>query len=178
MHPIYLIGYMGCGKTTLGRAVAHAASMRFIDLDEMIEQEQGMTVSEIFAARGEEVFRQLEREALRRVSTLSDVIIATGGGTPCREGMMELMLATGTPVYLTTGIDRLHSRLAVARATRPLIARLNDDELREFITRSLENRQPHYSRAKAQFDSTRLEDAGQIAATTQLFINQFIINDR
>ena len=174
MHPIYLIGYMGCGKTTLGRAVAHAASMRFIDLDEMIEQEQSMTISMIFARHGEEAFRRLEREALERVSLLSDVIIATGGGTPCRDGMMELMLATGTPVFLTTGIDRLHSRLAVARSTRPLIARLNDDELREFITSSLNARMPHYTRAAAQFDSTLLEDEEQIAATTQLFINQFI----
>ena len=175
MHPIYLIGYMGCGKTTLGHAVAHVASMQFVDLDQLIEQEQGMTISEIFARHGEETFRRLEREALTRMSTLSDVIIATGGGTPCREGMMELMLATGTTVYLETDIDRLHSRLAVARATRPLIARQNDDELREFITASLSERLPHYTRAAARFDSTMLEDEQQIAATTQRFINQFII---
>ena len=174
MHPIYLIGYMGCGKTTLGRAVAHAASMRFVDLDELIEQEQGMTISEIFATHGEETFRRLERETLGRVSSLSDVIIATGGGTPCRDGMMELMLATGTTVYLETNIDRLHSRLAVARATRPLIARLNDYELREFIISSLNARLPHYTRAAARFDSTLLEDEEQIAATTHRFINQFI----
>ncbi len=166
---------MGCGKTTLGRAVASAASMQFIDLDELIERESGMTIREIFNAHGEPYFRQLERETLEQVSKLDDVIIATGGGTPCQTKLMDLMLATGTPVFLEASIECLHSRLLQGRSARPLIASLSDDELLTFIANALDQRKPHYTRAAARFDSSRLEDAKQIAESTQRFIKQFIV---
>lgn len=171
MRPIYLIGYMGSGKTTLGRAVALAMSMRFVDMDEYIEQRRGMSVREIFAKEGEEAFRRLERDALDEVSAMRDVIVATGGGTPCQPGLMQTMLDTGLTVWLDVPVERLHERLAIAREQRPLIASLDDPELREYITRNLGLRKPHYSRAALTFDASRLEDADQIAQSTDQFIN-------
>ncbi|MDE5635144.1 MAG: shikimate kinase, partial [Muribaculaceae bacterium] len=96
MRPIYLIGYMGCGKTTLGRAVARRVSMPLIDLDEFIEQREGMTVRQIFEKHGEPYFRKAEHDSLLEVSRMDDVIVATGGGTPCQPGLLALMLGSGT----------------------------------------------------------------------------------
>lgn len=160
---------MGCGKTTLGRAAAHSLSLRFIDLDEYIEERSGATVSEIFASRGEQEFRALEREALEEVSSLPDTIIATGGGTPCQPGLMDLMLERGNVVFLDVNEDRLHERLKQARSTRPLIARLDDDTLRAFIGENLARRTPFYSRATFTFDSSRLENEEQIKETVNRF---------
>lgn len=176
MRPIYLIGYMGCGKTTLGRAVARCASMRFIDLDEYIEEREGMTVRQIFDTRGEAAFRDIERRTLVEVSQMADVIVATGGGTPCQPGLMDVMLDTGVTVWLEAPLDVLHRRLVEGRATRPLIARLDDTQLRDFIIAALEARRPHYSRAAARFNSSRLETAGEIAETSARFISQFLTN--
>lgn len=174
MRPIYLIGYMGCGKTTLGRAVAQRVSIPLIDLDEFIEQREGMTVRQIFEKQGEPYFRQAERAALLEVSRMTDVIVATGGGTPCQPGLLDIMLDSGTTVYLETSLDVLHRRLIDGRATRPLIARLDDNELKEFIIQALEARRPYYTRAAARFDSSRLETPEQIHATSTRFIHSFI----
>lgn len=174
MRPLFLIGYMGCGKTTLGRAVAQRVSMPLIDLDDYIEQRAGRTVSEIFATEGEAAFRALEREALAEVSAMSDVIVACGGGTPCQPGLMDAMLAAGTTVWLEAPIPVLARRLAEGKAQRPLIASLDDADLPPFIAEALGKRAPHYRRAAARFDSSRLETADEIAASAEKFINQFI----
>lgn len=162
---------MGCGKTTLGRAVAHRLSWEFVDLDEYIERLEGMTVRQIFETRGEPYFRQLERSVLGDLSGRDDVIVATGGGTPCQPGMMDLMLSTGIVVFLNVGEERLFERLTIARATRPLIAKLADDELRKFISRNLSQRLEHYTRATVTFDSSRLENSDQIESTTTEFVD-------
>lgn len=165
---------MGCGKTTLGRAVALAASMRFIDLDEYIEEREGMTVREIFELRGETYFRSLERETLGEVASLENTIIATGGGTPCQPGLMDIMNRAGSTVYLEVSPDILHRRLLQGRATRPLIASLDDNSLRVFITKALDSRSPHYREATHRFDSGYLEDTAQIKESVDKFILQFI----
>lgn len=177
MRPIYLIGYMGCGKTTLGRAVAAVARTRFVDLDEYIEQREGESITEIFARRGESAFRAIEREALNELSGESDIIIATGGGTPCQPGLMDIMLATGVTVHLDTPIDVLHRRLVEGRQQRPLIASLDDEQLLSFITNSLERRIESYSRAKYRFDSSLLESPSQVSRSVKLFIRKFISHD-
>ena len=146
-NTIFLIGYMGCGKTTLGRALAERADVTFIDLDDYVE---------IAASRAD-----------------GTTVVACGGGTPCFGDNMELMDSLGTTVHLVTSVDRLFGRLAVARAHRPLIASLSDDELRNFIVRQLDIRTPHYTRAKAEFDSTLLEDPDQIEQTARRFIDRF-----
>ena len=175
-NTIFLIGYMGCGKTTLGRALAERADVTFIDLDDYVEARAGMSISRIFADRGEAAFRAMEREALTEIAASradGTTVVACGGGTPCFGDNMELMDSLGTTVHLVTSVDRLFGRLAVARAHRPLIASLSDDELRNFIVRQLDIRTPHYTRAKAEFDSTLLEDPDQIEQTTRRFIDRF-----
>jgi len=174
VRPVYLIGYMGCGKTTLGRAVARRVSMPLIDLDEYIEQREGMTVRQIFEKHGEPYFRKAERDSLLEVSHMTDVLVATGGGTPCQPGLLDIMLGSGTAVYLEAPLDVLHRRLLAGRATRPLIAGLDDSALRAFIIQALEARLPYYTRAAARFDSSRLETPEQIHDTATRFINSFI----
>lgn len=174
MKPIFLIGYMGSGKSTLGNALAPLTGLRFIDLDDYIESREGMKITEIFSTRGEQAFREMEHDLLAEVAAMDDVIVGCGGGTPCRPGAMELMNDRGTTVYLDASFPRLLARLKEGRAKRPLIARLDDEELANFISSSLETRMPYYSLASESFPSDRLEDEGQIAESCAAFIDRFI----
>lgn len=173
MKPIFLIGYMGCGKTTLGRALSNASGLDFIDLDRYIENRFHSTVSALFAERGEEGFRLIERAMLDEVSRFSDVIIACGGGTPCFFNNMEMMNNRGTTIWLNTPIERLFERLQRNRSKRPIIANKSDDELLDFITDALRSREPHYSKASARFCATLLEDKSQITLTARDFCERF-----
>lgn len=173
MKPIFLIGYMGSGKSTLGKALASRCEVRFIDLDDYIEERSGKTIKEIFATEGEAAFRDLERRMLVEVSGFDNVLVACGGGTPCFGDNMELMNEHGVTVLLQASYERLFERLKRGRHKRPLIAALNDEELGDFITRQLELRMPHYSKATEVFDSTLLEDENQIERKCEAFISQF-----
>lgn len=164
---------MGCGKSTLGRALNKATGLEFIDLDHYIESRFHSTVSQLFARRGEEGFRRAEAAMLDEVSQFSDVIIACGGGTPCFFNNMELMNERGLTVWLTTPIDRLYERLQRNRSKRPILAGKSDEELMDFIVAALEQRKPHYSKAQAQFCATLLEDKSQISQTARQFASRF-----
>lgn len=178
MRPIFLIGFMCSGKTTLGRALASRTGMRFIDLDQMIEQEQGMSVKSIFSSLGETEFRRLEADALARVSMMSDVIIACGGGTPCSPGAMELMNGRGITVHLVPDQSRLVRRLMYGRRKRPLLATIStNEEMLDFARRKIAERAPWYDRAQHIFDSTMLETPMEIAITVDEFINEFFNGD-
>ena len=126
MKPVFLIGYMGCGKSTLGRALSVATGLDFIDLDHYIEQRFHATIAELFASRGEDGFRRVEQAMLREVCDFSDVIIACGGGTPCFFNNMDEMNAAGTTVWLNTPISRLYERLQRNRSKRPILANKSD----------------------------------------------------
>lgn len=169
MKPIFLIGYMGCGKSTMGRTVSALTGVPFIDLDNYIEQRFHLTVREIFAQRGEDGFRDVERRMLQEVADFEDVIVACGGGTPCFFDNMEYMNTHGTTVFLNTPIDRLHSRLMRGRHKRPLIADKDDEELMTFIKEALAKRMDHYSKAQISFSSERLENKSEIANTAREF---------
>lgn len=169
MQPIFLIGYMGCGKSTLGRNLSAATGIRFIDLDHYIETRFHRTVREIFAERGEDGFRDVERKMLHEVADFEDVIVACGGGTPCFFDNMEHMNSHGVTVFLNTSLDKLHTRLMRGRHKRPLIADKNDDELRKFIVEALEKRMPHYSKAQISFQSDLLENECEISDTVARF---------
>lgn len=169
MKPIFLIGYMGCGKSTMGRAISALTGVPFIDLDNYIEQRFHLTVKEIFAQRGEDGFRDVERRMLQEVADFEDVIVACGGGTPCFFDNMEYMNTHGTTVFLNTPIDRLHSRLMRGRHKRPLIADKDDEELMTFIKEALAKRMDHYSKAQISFSSERLENKSEIANTAREF---------
>lgn len=170
MQPIFLIGYMGCGKSTMGRAVSQLTGVSFIDLDNYIEGRYHMSVKEIFAKHGEEGFRDIERRMLQEVADFEDVIVACGGGTPCFFDNMEYMNAHGTTVFLNTPIPRLHSRLMRGRHKRPLIANKSEEELLEFIKKALADRWEHYAKAQIEFSSERLESREEIENTAREFI--------
>ncbi|MBE6308522.1 MAG: shikimate kinase [Bacteroidales bacterium] len=173
MTRILLTGYMGAGKTTLGRALAERLGMTFIDLDQYIEQRFRKSISQIFAEKGEEGFRDIERRMLHEVAEFEDVIISTGGGTPCFFDNIDFMNSKGITVYLKVPVERLFIRLSIARKQRPLIKDKNDEELRAFIAEQLAKREPHYSKAQYSFVADRLEDKEQIRESVEAFCRTF-----
>ena len=173
MTRILLTGYMGAGKTTLGRALAERLGITFIDLDQYIEQRFRKSISQIFAEKGEEGFRDIERRMLHEVAEFEDVIISTGGGTPCFFDNIDFMNSKGITVYLKVPVERLFIRLSIARRQRPLIKDKNDEELRAFIAEQLAKREPHYSKAQYSFVADRLEDKEQIRESVEAFCRTF-----
>ena len=129
MIRIFLIGYMGAGKTTLGKAFAREMGLTFIDLDWYIEEPFHKTVSQLFTERTEDGFRELEKKMLHEVAEFEDVVIATGGGTPCFFDNVDYMNSVGETVFLDFDIRVLFRRLKVAKQQRPLLANKTDEEL-------------------------------------------------
>lgn len=164
MTRIFLTGYMGAGKTTLGKAYAQAMSLDFIDLDWYIEGRFHKTVREIFSERGEEGFRQLEQRMLHEVAEFENVIISTGGGTPCFFDNMDYMNASGITVFLNVSTDVLFRRLKAGKQKRPLLANKTDEELKSSIVEALQARMPFYLKAQHIFQADELEDRRQIQA--------------
>ena len=135
MKPVFLIGYMGCGKTTLGEVLARQMGVRYIDLDELIETRQGMSTVRIFEELGEPRFRELEIQTLQDSAEMTDVIIGTGGGTPCHGENMALMNRAGITVWLTTSPERITARLLLPeqKCKRPKICHLPDEALLSMV---------------------------------------------
>ena len=167
MTRIFLIGYMGGGKTTLGKAFARAMELTFVDLDWYIEERYHKTVSQIFAERGEDGFRELEKRMLHEASDFEDVVISVGGGTPCFFDNMDYMNQVGETVFLDVDNQVLFRRLKVAKQQRPLLANKTDEELMAFIQEALEKRLPHYTKAKHVFNGELLENRYQIQQSVE-----------
>ena len=169
MKPVFLIGYMGCGKTTLGEALARCMKLRYIDLDEYIEGNQGKTVVEIFDELGENRFRELEVAALSEVAAMTDIIVGCGGGTPCHGDNMALMNKAGTTVWLTTSPERITARLLLPeqKSKRPKIKTLPPEQVLPLVEKELQARTPYYSLAQLQFDSTDIETGPATSRTAR-----------
>ena len=177
MTRIFLIGYMGAGKTTLGKAFARSMGLTFIDLDWYIEERFHKPVRQNFAERSEEGFRELEKRMLHEVADFEDVVIATGGGTPCFFDNVEYMNQKGETVFLDVSQEVLFRRLKVAKQQRPLLAQKNDEELKAFIADALGKRLPHYSKAKHVFRADELEDKQQIQQSVEALKKQLKLNE-
>lgn len=171
-RPVYLIGFMGCGKSTLGRAAAALSGLRYIDLDAEAEKRLGSSISETFLRGGSELFRKAEHDALCSVSACP-AIVACGGGTACRPENMELMLRTGTVIWITAECDRIIRRLMEAPPQqRPLIADVHSDikALGERVDTLMNQRSEAYGRAHLKFDGTFLDNEQELKQTVSSFI--------
>lgn len=162
MKRVFLIGYMGAGKSTMGKWLAQVMNMEFIDLDNFIEARQHKTIKEIFAEIGEEGFRMLERRSLEEVSQFENVIISLGGGTPCFFDNMEIVNQAGTSVYLKPTEEVLLKRLSKGKHKRPLLAQKTDEEILQFMREQLAWREPYYLKAQITFEASHLENKAEI----------------
>jgi len=146
---IYLIGYMGSGKSTVGTGLAKALNLDFIDLDHYIESRNHRTIPDIFARDGEAEFRRLEQKALHEVSEFENIVIATGGGAPCFFDNMEVIKRTGKSLYLNGSPRILADRLMHSKTERPLIKGKTEPELVAFIAETLAKRSEWYTQAES-----------------------------
>lgn len=154
---IYLVGFMGAGKSSIGRRLANLMKIRHIDLDEHIEERERRSISTIFANEGQDAFRKLEADALRDINYETDCVISTGGGTPCFLDNMQFMLDNGTVIYLSMSPGMLKSRLEKSKKDRPLLKNLTSDELLQYIEKTLEEREKWYKKANYTVDGDKVD---------------------
>lgn len=163
---IFLIGFMGSGKSTLGAQLARRLDYQFVDMDQLIEDTAEMSIPEIFDEHGEEVFRKWEHDILQELFLGEHMVVSTGGGVPCHSGLMDLMNSKGTTIYLKLSPEALLSRLMRSRTERPLIKGKSERELREFIKSKLKEREEFYLRASRVVDGLNMT-AGSLARLLQ-----------
>lgn len=144
---LFLMGYMGSGKSTIGKLLAKKLKWDFIDLDKYIEKHAGKKITEIFENDGEIKFRKLEHECLKRLLNKDNIVIALGGGTPCFHNNIDLINKNGVSIYLKVNVDILAGRLFKGENKRPLIRNLNKTELILFIKKTLKERVSIYKQA-------------------------------
>jgi len=147
---VYLVGYMGVGKSSLGKRLARRLDSTFIDLDALIEKDLGISIPEIFEQKGEPFFRSEERRILEiQIASKDSFVLATGGGAVLAKGVMEKLLESGLVVWLKMSPGMLASRLEQAKEKRPLLEGISNYE--SFITNHLNERIPYYSKAHIHF---------------------------
>ncbi len=144
---IFLIGFMGSGKSSIGRKLASHMKVEFFDTDKLLEQKTGVRIADYFARYGEQSFREEEKEILQKGWYPEDCVIATGGGAPCYADNMEWMSKHGKVIYLSLPAKALASRLENSNTDRPLINNLQGDALVDFISAKLTEREEFYNKA-------------------------------
>ncbi|HRE50782.1 MAG TPA: shikimate kinase [Flavitalea sp.] len=145
---IFLIGFMGSGKTHWGERLARSLRIPFFDLDKEIVDKEGRSIPEIFAESGEEQFRIVEKQLLESlIETQSSMVLSCGGGTPCFFNNIELMKKNGLTVWLNTPVDILMQRLLKEKNERPLLKNMADSEMKAYIVRKLNERRLYYEQA-------------------------------
>ncbi len=168
MTRIILVGYMGSGKTTVGRQLAMALGLQFYDLDWYIEMRYHRSVDQLFAERGEAEFRKLEHNMLHEAAEFEDIVLSCGGGTPCHFDNMDYMNQQAETVYLKADPEVLAAHLNMGKVVRPLIKGKKGDELIQFIQESLAQRESFYSKAKHTLDVNLLDNHEKIKITVSL----------
>jgi shikimate kinase len=155
---VFLIGFMGSGKTHWGRQLSQKLDIPFFDLDEQIISHEGKEINQIFEKEGEEYFRLLEKDTLHIITESHDsFVMACGGGTPCYFNNIEYMNQAGTTVWLNTPTETLFERLIAEKDLRPLIRELNDDQLKNFIGKKFADRRIYYEQADVMTDDQPLQ---------------------
>lgn len=163
MQRFFLVGFMGSGKTAMGKLLAKRHGLTFIDLDSYIESKFRRTVALIFAEDSESGFREIEKKCLHEVAEFEDVVIATGGGAPCFYDNMDFMNQCGETIYIRLTPEHLAERLSSSKAgVRPLLNDKSGEELKQYITETLQKREPYYLRAKHIIEGTDEEIERQV----------------
>lgn len=163
---------MGCGKSTVGRKLSRFAHMQFVDTDSMVEQREGAAVADVINYQGEEYFRTVERAVLDDTAAMESAVISTGGGLPVWSDNMERMKRLGLTVYLRRSPKTIISRLSpYGRYKRPKIRGMNDEQLLEFMTAHMAEREPIYSQADVVLDCDKMADNEVIDTILQKIIN-------
>ena len=144
---LFFIGFMGCGKTTWSRKLAAHLGYAFVDLDQLLEEQAGMTIAEYFTLHGQEAFRELESKILKETAYPENSVVSTGGGLPCFFDNMDWMNANGKTIYIQLSPKALAERLDKGKTTRPLLNGYHGDELVAFIGEKLAERSAFYERA-------------------------------
>ncbi|OYP46929.1 shikimate kinase [Prevotella sp. P4-98] len=168
MRRIILIGYMGSGKTTIGKALSKETGMMFYDLDWYIESRMRKTVAQIFAEKGEEGFRKIEHNMLHEVAEFENVIISCGGGTPCFFDNIDYINQQGEVVYLKATPEVLYRHLLMGKVERPLIKNKTPEELIAYITEQVAKREEFYNKARYTLDVSLMDNYEKI----QLSVDQ------
>lgn len=159
---IILMGYMGSGKTTVGRALAKDLNMPFYDLDWYIESRMRKTVKQIFDERGEDGFRVIERNMLHEVAEFENIVVSCGGGIPCFFDNIDYLNQQGETVYLKCTPEVLHKHLSMGKTVRPLLLNKTPEQVKTYIEEQLQVREPFYSKAKHTVDVTLMDNYEKI----------------
>ncbi|MDR2776399.1 MAG: shikimate kinase [Tannerella sp.] len=173
MTRIFLIGYMGAGKTTIGKVLSRRMNFSCIDTDHYIENRYRKKVGDIFATEGEMRFRDMEHRMLCEVSEFENIVISTGGGLPCFNGNMDIMNNAGMTVYLDVPAEELAARLQVSKTIRPVLQNRSGRELIDFIRENLDKRRPFYEQAWIRLNADPMYtecDAEVLAEKLELLI--------
>ena len=169
---IYLIGYMGCGKSTIARKVARESALPMIDTDAEVESREGAKITDIIGYMGEEYFRRSEREVMLATSEVAQAVVSTGGGLPVWSDNMEQLKRLGYTVYLHRSPEKILPRLSPhGRAKRPKFRGLNDEELLAFMHQHLAEREPFYNQADMTIDCDVCSDDEVVRTILNLFEN-------
>lgn len=165
MKSIIIIGYMGAGKTTVGKALAKELGIMFYDLDWYIESRMHKTVKQIFDESGEDGFRQIEHNMLHEVAEFENIVLSCGGGTPCFFDNMDYMNQLGETVYLKASPETLYAHLKMGKGVRPLLLNKTTEEVQVFIREQLQKRESFYEKAKHIFDVNVMDNFDKINET-------------
>ncbi len=169
---LYLVGYMGCGKSSIGRKIARRMDVAFVDTDATVEQAEQATVADIVDYAGEEYFRRCERKALDATADLPDAVVSTGGGLPVWSDNMERIHALGKSVYIRRTPEQILSRLSpYGRQKRPKFRGLDDEQLLAFMRTNMAEREPVYARADFIIDGAGRND-NEIMDAISAFLNE------
>ena len=168
MIRVILIGFMGAGKTTVGKALGKALGVTFYDLDWYIETRMRKTVKQIFDEQGEEGFRKMEHNMLHEVAEFENVVISCGGGTPCFYDNMDYLNQQGDTVYLKASPEVLYKHLKMAKGVRPLLLNKTPEEVQVYIREELNRREQFYGKAKHILDIGVMDSLDKI----QFFVEE------
>ncbi|MEM6967100.1 MAG: shikimate kinase [Bacteroidota bacterium] len=169
---LFILGFMGCGKSYSGRRLAEKFNIDFIDLDQYIEEKEKRSIKAIFEKEGEDYFRRVEKQCLHEMKNKAMAVIAVGGGTPCFFDNMKWMNKMGITVFLETSVQVLASRLEKAMAGRPLLKGFSKKELVNFIEKKLEERKPFYEQCQILYQQK--EEGQDVAEDLRKYFHRII----